>query len=115
VCQGDFQLVNDIHAQVLLDHIGSTRDTNITTACGFPSQLKGNAAGLAAVNAATRNSIFVGARQFTGDTGLGSQGTFGFTYSDLSDTQLILTVAPSAVPEPGSLTLLGLALAATGF
>ena len=38
-CQGDFQLVNDTQVQVLLDHIRSTRDTNITTACGFPSQL----------------------------------------------------------------------------
>jgi hypothetical protein len=74
-----------------------------------------NAAGLAAVNAAAGNRFLVGARQFTGDTGLGSQGTFGFTDSDLSDTQLILTVAPSAVPEPSSLALLGLALAATGF
>src|SRR5258705_5629959 len=30
-CQGDFQLVDDAHAQVLLYHIGSTRDTDITT------------------------------------------------------------------------------------
>src|SRR4051812_20965004 len=40
-CQGDFQLVDDTQVQVLLDHIRSTRDTNVTTACGFPSQLQG--------------------------------------------------------------------------
>src|SRR5688500_16679925 len=34
--QGDFQLVDDTQIQVLLDHIRSTRDTNITTACGLP-------------------------------------------------------------------------------
>ncbi len=39
--QGDFQLVNDIQIQVLLDHIRPTRDTNITAACGVPSQLQG--------------------------------------------------------------------------
>src|SRR5687767_10089531 len=38
--QGDFQLVDDTQIQVLLDHIRSTRDTNITTACGLPSQRK---------------------------------------------------------------------------
>src|SRR5215475_11767173 len=40
-CQRDFQLVDDTQVQVLLDHICSTRDTNITTAGGFPSQLQG--------------------------------------------------------------------------
>src|SRR5579862_832085 len=40
-CQGDFQLVNDTHGQVLLDHVGSTRDANITAVCGFPSELEG--------------------------------------------------------------------------
>lgn len=73
-----------------------------------------NAAGLAAVNAAAGNQFFVGARQFTADSGLGGQGTFGFTDSDLADTQLLLTVAPSTVPEPGSLALAGFALAAIG-
>src|SRR3977135_422996 len=37
--QGDFQLVNGTQVQVLLDHIRSTRDTNITTARRFPSQI----------------------------------------------------------------------------
>src|SRR5215475_8206813 len=40
-CQRDFQLVDDTQVQVLLDHIRSTRDTNVTTACGLPSQLQG--------------------------------------------------------------------------
>jgi hypothetical protein len=39
--QGDFKLVHDTHVQVLLDHIRSTRDANIATARGFPSELKG--------------------------------------------------------------------------
>src|SRR5262249_13885894 len=39
-CQGDFQLVDGTQVQVLLDHIRSARDANITTACGFSSQLE---------------------------------------------------------------------------
>src|SRR5262249_52397796 len=39
--QGDFKLVHDTHAQVLLDHIRPTRDANIATARGFPGELKG--------------------------------------------------------------------------
>src|SRR4051812_11411701 len=39
--QGNFKLVHDIHAQVLLDHIRSTRDANIATARGFPRELEG--------------------------------------------------------------------------
>src|SRR5215213_3227194 len=39
--QSDFKLVHDTHVQVLLDHIRSTRDANIATARGFPSELKG--------------------------------------------------------------------------
>src|SRR5262249_22119289 len=39
--QGDFKLVHDTHVQVLLDHIRSTRDANIATARGLPSELKG--------------------------------------------------------------------------
>src|SRR5262249_25903821 len=38
--QGDFKLVHDTHVQVLLDHIRSTRDANIATGRGFPSELK---------------------------------------------------------------------------
>src|SRR6476619_1877953 len=34
-CQGDFQPFNHTQVQVLLDHMSSTRDTNVTTACGF--------------------------------------------------------------------------------
>src|SRR5207253_1909596 len=39
--QVDYKLVHNIHVQVLLDHIRSTRDANIATARGFPSELKG--------------------------------------------------------------------------
>src|SRR5262249_16070322 len=39
--QGDFKLVHDTHAQVLLDHIRSTSNANIATAHGFPGELKG--------------------------------------------------------------------------
>src|SRR6185295_12611668 len=39
--QRDFKLVHDTHVQVLLDHIRSTRDANIATARGFPSELEG--------------------------------------------------------------------------
>src|SRR6185295_18185672 len=39
--QGDFKLVHDGHVQVLLDHIRSTRDANIATARGFPSEFEG--------------------------------------------------------------------------
>src|SRR5512138_2350503 len=40
-CQGDFQLLDDSHVQVLLDHVRATRDANITTARRSPSQLEG--------------------------------------------------------------------------
>src|SRR4051812_31618458 len=40
-CQGDFQLFDDTKVQVLLDRVGSARDTDIATARGFPSQLQG--------------------------------------------------------------------------
>src|SRR6185437_3508385 len=40
-CQGDFQLLDDIQVQVLLDHIRSTRNTNVTAARRLPSQLQG--------------------------------------------------------------------------
>src|SRR5690348_8642363 len=39
--QSDFQLVDHAEVQVLLDHVRSARDTNITTASGFPSELQG--------------------------------------------------------------------------
>ena len=35
------QLIDDMQVQVLLDHICSTGDTNITIACRCPSQLEG--------------------------------------------------------------------------
>src|SRR3569832_968801 len=40
-CQGDFQLVDDTQVQVLLDHVRSTRNTNIAIAGGLPRQLQG--------------------------------------------------------------------------
>jgi hypothetical protein len=47
-CQGDFQLVDDTQVQVLLDHVRSTRDTNITAAASTPGRPK-NAAQLNAM------------------------------------------------------------------
>jgi hypothetical protein len=73
-----------------------------------------NSAALSAINAAAGSSFYVGARQFTFDSGLGGQGSFGFTDSDLSDTQLVLTTA-APVPEPGYLALFGIGLAVVGY
>lgn len=39
--QRDFQLINDIKVQALLDHVRATGDTNVPAACRFPGQLEG--------------------------------------------------------------------------
>jgi hypothetical protein len=64
-----------------------------------------NASGIAALNAATGGIFILGGSISTLDTGgFGSQTIFGFSnQNNLSDTQLLLTVA---VPEPGTYALL---------
>src|SRR5206468_6156954 len=40
-CHGDLQLLDDSQIQVLLDHVRPTRNTNVATSSGVPSQLQG--------------------------------------------------------------------------
>lgn len=127
-CEGYelFDIVSDINAllagtggQTAYDDLalGSLYGNFVVTAAdnGQFVEVTLNAAGLAAVNSAAGSRFFVGARQFTGDNGLGSQSSFGFSDSDLSDTQLVLTVAPTPVSEPGTLVLASLALLVAGY